>query len=75
MKSQDSSDTGKDWLLAIQGLTTDEEKIKEYWNEIISKERTLSYHKVEYLLIGFNSSLSTQFKKHKYMIEFFDKLP
>ena len=68
MKTLDTTDTAKDWCMAIDGLTQCDDKLAEYWNEIINtKERTLSYHKIEYLLIGFNSSLSISYKKHQYM--------
>ena len=35
----------------------------------------MSYHKLEFLLVGFNSSLRVSYKKQKYMELFFDVLP
>lgn len=76
MMSIDTTDTAKDWCMAINGLSQCDEKLENYWKEITcTKERTLSYHKIEYLLIGFNSSLNVCYKKHKYMEQFFDVLP
>lgn len=76
MKTIDTTDTAKDWCLAIEGMTDCDEKLENFWKEITcTKERTMSYHKIQYLLIGFNSSLSVSYKKHKYMEKFFECLP
>lgn len=75
LKTIDTTDVGKDWTLAIEGLTLDEEKLDQFWKEIHSKDRTLSYHKVEFLLVGFNSGLRKSYLKQKYAVDFFEKLP
>lgn len=75
MKTEDSTDVGKDWQLAIEALCNSEESLKKSWFEITSKDRTLSYHKLSYLLVGFNSSLGVSYKKHHYMEKFFEILP
>lgn len=76
MKTVDQTDTAKDWCVAIESLTQCDEKLEQLWKEVTNiKERTYSYHKIEYLLIGFNSSLSASYKKHKYMQQYFEVLP
>lgn len=75
LKALDQSDLGKEWTLAIEGLTSNEEKLDGFWKEIHSKERTLSHQKLCYLLIGFNSEFSKYYRKQIYAEDYFKKLP
>ena len=75
MKALDSSDTGKQWLLSIEALTSDKDKIRQLWeNEYFNKDRTLSYTKVGCSMRGFYNSLAFSYNKHEYIKRYFEDM-
>lgn len=47
LKTIDSSETAKNWQLAIEATTQSDEKLEHFWKEVTStSERTLNYYKI-----------------------------
>ena len=81
MEEKDSGNKKK-WLLAIEGLTENNDKLEELWRiylkkNIIENENVknyqLSYEEIKYSLKGFISN--RKYFKHKYLKKFFEELP
>ena len=76
MLSEDKTDIGKKWLLAINALTDDDSELEKLWENYTNKEkRTMSYKDMEYSLIGFTSEYRNTYNRHQFRKRFFEILP
>ena len=76
MLKNDTSDTGKKYLLSIQALSEDTEILENLWeNYTNKKKRTFSYEEMSYSLLGFTSSYRNNYNRHQFLKRFFEILP
>lgn len=72
VSDQDTSESKKFWLRAIDALTASDEHALELWNELNNLKRTISYTEMSYVLKGLNSSYRDIKSREKFHQQFFE---